>query len=97
MALIKDEAGRPLAVVDLAPSGDQTTLTVSRIEQGKGELMAYYFHKGGRPVRLSVADIELTGSLSTRWQGGARIWAVKLKPFRSDESTIPENDLKAAG
>ncbi len=82
MAAIHDEHGRVLASVTLAQSDGSMALDVDRVESGKGQLLHYYFGRGGRRVWLEVGDIAMLGALSTRWNlaQNRRDWTVTLTP-----------------
>jgi hypothetical protein len=52
--------------------GHRLTFSCSK---GNGTLLAYYFGKGKREVRVRAGRNEgLTGQLSTRWRSGHREW-----------------------
>ncbi|GBD23951.1 hypothetical protein HRbin29_01624 [bacterium HR29] len=73
-----DAAGNYLAsaVMRLADGGG--ALLLSRVV-GKGNLLGYYFGRGGRLVTIEAGDFRLRGRLRTRWMENERLWIVDLE------------------
>jgi hypothetical protein len=46
---------------------------------GKGNLLGYYFGRGGRLVTIEAGDFRLRGRLRTRWMENERLWIVDIE------------------
>lgn len=79
-----DGAGNYLAsaVMRLADGG--RALLLSRVV-GKGNLLGYYFGRGGRVVSIEAGEFRLRGRLRTRWMENERLWIVDLE----DGAAVP--------
>jgi len=76
-AVIRDTAGRILAIATPQPGADPGTVLLRSV-RGKGRLLGYYFGRGGRSIRIEYGLFTLPGTLSTRWLGNEREWAFHM-------------------
>lgn len=73
-----DAAGNYLASALMRLADGGRALLLSRVV-GKGNLLGYYFGRGGRQVTVEAGDFRLRGRLRTRWMENERLWIVDLE------------------
>lgn len=56
---------------------DRTVVAIEKAAE-RGVLLAYYFLKGDRRVEVLLGLQRHAGLLSTRWDGGRRVWRISL-------------------
>ena len=76
--IISDESGQRLAEATPWLSDDGLVMALGRV-RGGGELLAYYFGKSRRTVRVALGEFAVAGRLQTRWQGSRRTWLIRLE------------------
>lgn len=77
MLTIRDGDGLELAIALGDTIADSGEVVIQRVIRGNGRLLRYYFGQGLRIVSLDSGDIQLPGTLSTRWLGTERQWIVR--------------------
>ena len=89
--VIRSLDGKELAVaVPLVNLGEPVVM-FSTVLSGRGRLLSGYFQDGLRAVIVDCGEVQLQGSLSTRWSEDHRLWAVELRalPRRQDAAAQP--------
>lgn len=73
-----DVTGNYLASAVMRLADGERALLLSRVV-GKGNLLGYYFGRGGRYVSVEAGEFRFRGRLRTRWMENERLWIVDLE------------------
>ena len=74
------EDGEELAVAAASVSNriEAVAIVLEQLERGAGDLLRYYFGRGGRLVVVHIDGFRFPGTLRTRWVESRRIWTIEL-------------------